>query len=122
MADGARAGPPGKLKRAAAALYTAPPDQKELALWGLKPSDFGGADEAIDVWPDNEAAVLFFADIGAGCWNVGTGGPLGIRPEAMREIRFARGITGPQWREMFDDIRLMEGEALATLKRQSKDK
>jgi hypothetical protein len=58
--------------------------------------------------------------VGAGCWNVGPGGPLGIRPEAYREIRLALGITASQWREMFADIGVMEEEARKTMREQAK--
>jgi hypothetical protein len=87
----------------------------------LTPEDFGADHDLIEVWPENEQAVVFFAAIGAGAWNVGPGGPIGIRPEAMREIRLALGINAAQWRGgLFLDVAVMEAEALKTMKEQAK--
>lgn len=91
-----------------------------MAIWGLTPDDFGGEHDVIEVWPENQQAVVFFAAVGAGAWNVGAGGPIGIRPEAYREIRLALGVTAVQWRVMFADIVEMEAEALKTMKEQAK--
>lgn len=99
-------------------LYTAPPDPAKLALWGLTPADFD--DAPMEVWPENWQAVQFFAAIGAGAWSIGPGGPVGIRPEAFREVRLGLGITAQQWRVMFGDIAAMEAEALRVMKEQTK--
>lgn len=85
-----------------------------MAWLGLTPEDFA-ADDLVEVWPENWAAVRFFDAIPPGAWNVGQGGPLGIRPEALRELRVSLGINGSQWRAMYDDVRLMENEALKTM-------
>jgi hypothetical protein len=112
-------GPPGKLKAAARALYSAPPQKDAQAAWGI-PAKYIGVSEAIEVWPDNWPAVTFFNALSGGAWNVGPGGPLGIRPEAYREIRLGLGVTGQQWRDLFPDVMVMEEEALKTMREQAK--
>ncbi len=99
-------------------LYTALPSASACAEWGLVPADFE-SDRRIELWPENERAFTFFASIGGGAWNIGPGGPVGIRPEAFREIRLALGVTGLEWREMFIDVMAMESEALATMREQT---
>jgi Phage related hypothetical protein (DUF1799) len=101
-------------------LYTAPPAPDNLAVWGLKPEDFDTPNDVLEIWPENWLAVDFFSAVGGGAWNVGPGGPLGIRPEAFREIRLALGITPSQWRTIWPDVVVMEAEALATMKGQVK--
>jgi len=46
------------------------------------------------------------------------GGPIGIRPEAYREIRLALGIKNSDWREMYSDIRVMESAALEEMRKE----
>jgi hypothetical protein len=89
-----------------------------MALWGVTPEDF--QDEAVEVWPDNWPAVDFFAAIGPGAWSLNSGGPVGIRPEAFREIRLALGITAAQWRDIYPDVRVLEDAAVETMRASSK--
>ena len=84
-----------------------------------------------DVWPDVWPAVQAFAQVPAAAWQVdpdytvtGTGdqrftvlgGPVGVRPEAWRELRLSLGITPAQWREMYADIRMLEAHAVETMR------
>ena len=119
MAYGTDSGPLGKLKRAAEELYSPPLNFQELAEWGLKAEDF--AEDHVYVWPDNWRAVEFFSSIGPGAWNVGMGGPIGIRPESFREVRLAVGIKADEWRDMYADIRAMENAALNRMRREIKN-
>lgn len=69
------------------------------------------------MWPENWAVVRFFESIPAGAWTFApNGAAIGIRPEAEREIRLARGISVAQWRAWFDDLRTMEDEAVQTIR------
>lgn len=79
-------------------------------------SDFED-DMRIDVWPENWTVVCFFADIPNGAWNVGTGGVVGLRPEALREVRESMGVTPEAWRAMYRDLMTMENEAIKTMNR-----
>lgn len=71
----------------------------------------------MEVWPDCWDAVSFFAAIGPGAWSLGPGGPVGIRPEAFREVRLALGITAAQWREIYPDVRVLEEAAVETMRK-----
>lgn len=72
------------------------------------------------MWPDNWPAVCFFEAVGPGAWSLGPGGPVGIRPEAFREIRLALGITAAQWRDIYPDVCVLEGAAVETMRASSK--
>lgn len=95
-------------------MYQPPPDAAQMAAFGITPEDM--ADEAVEVWPDCWAAVRFFDAIGPGAWSMGASGPVGIRPEAYREIRLALGITAAQWRELYPDVCTLESAALETMR------
>jgi len=95
-------------------MYSPPRDLAKLATWGLKPEDFADEDN-VEVWPENWATVKFFDAIPPGAWNVGPGGPIGVRPEAVREVRLALGIQRSQWQAMYDDLQAMESEAVKTM-------
>ena len=69
-----------------------------------------------EVWPDNLPAVNFFIALGAGSWSIGPGGPVGLRPEAFREVRLAQGIRACDWPDIFEDLRVLEDAALETMR------
>jgi hypothetical protein len=108
------AGTLGKLKSAGAALYKKPPSKKDRAMMkflGLTPDDYA-EQNCVEVWPDNWPAVMFFQALGNGAWNMGAGGPIGLRPEAFREIRLAQRIRAADWPALLADIRVLEDGAL----------
>lgn len=47
---------------------------------------------------------------------MGSAGPVGIRPEAFREVRLALGITAAQWRDIYPDVRVLEDAALEAMR------
>lgn len=96
-------------------LYEPPRDLAKLAAWGLTLDDFA-AEDLVEVWPENWPAVSFFSEVGPGAWTVGPSGPIGIRPEALREIRLSLGVSLADWRAMYPDVRVMENEALQTMR------
>ena len=98
-------------------------------MWGVSPDDF--AEEVTEVWPDCWPAVQFFAAVPPAAWlfkpdtsgkNAAGqlvtyfGGPVGIRPEAFREIRLALGTTVAQWRDIYPDVRVLEEAAVETMR------
>lgn len=85
-----------------------------MEAFGLRPEDYDGEKppDVIDVWPDNWESVLFFDALGGGSWNMGPQGPVGLRPEAFREVRLAMGIGRDRWPAVFDDVRVMQDAAL----------
>lgn len=48
------------------------------------------------------------------------GGPVGLRPEAMREVRLSLGISAAQWRDVYSDMRVLEAEAVKCLRTRAK--
>lgn len=86
-----------------------------MAVVGLLPSDF--PEEVVEVWPENWQAVQFFAEIPNGAWTIVAGvGAVGLRPEALREVRESLGLSLDEWRPLFRDIQTMEAEALKTMR------
>ncbi len=46
------------------------------------------------------------------------GGPVGVRPEAYREVRLSLGMAAAKWREIYPDVRVLEQAALETMRAQ----
>lgn len=82
-----------------------------MEFLGLTLADFE-AQNTVHVWPDNWRAVLFLKALGMGAWNMGPGGPVGIRPESFSEVRRAMRITDEEWPEIFAAVQAMEPAAL----------
>lgn len=89
-----------------------------MAAWGFTEADYSPEqrqalhDESVfEVWPDNWRVVEVFDFLGTQ-WNVGPGGPVGLRYESFREARLRFGIPAGEWRELVDDLRVMEDAAL----------
>jgi hypothetical protein len=83
-----------------------------MKFFGLSPDDYPEFTRNADVWPENWRAVLFFEALGFGNWNMGPNGPTGLRYEAFKEVRLAQGISGKDWPELFESIRILESAAL----------
>ncbi len=81
-----------------------------MAFFNLTEADYPEAD--IAVCSDNWPAVMFFAALGQGSWNMGSSGPTGLRFETFREVRLARGVRMAEWPDLFTQIRVMEQAAL----------
>ena len=64
----------------------------------------------MEVWPDNWQAVAVFEWLGSQ-WNVGPGGPVGLRYEAFREARMRFRVPAVDWPDLCDAIQIMEAEA-----------
>lgn len=69
----------GNWKEAAAYLYRKLPSAAELEATGFTRED----EEDIDLQPENEQSVMFFAGLGAGAWNHSMNGPCGLRYESL---------------------------------------
>lgn len=80
-------------------------------MWGLLPSD---VEEIVEVWPEHEAALGLFSRMGTQ-WNVGMGGPIGLRYEALYPL--IRRTCPGQFDETLDQIQVMEAEALAVMQK-----
>lgn len=77
----------------------------------------GGAEQGgIDVWPENEDAVRAFISMGTQ-WNVGMGGPVGLRYESLPVVLDLLGIEAGARRALFPALRVMEHAALEEFSR-----
>lgn len=63
------------------------------------------------LWPENVAPVAVFGR-SITQWNVGPGGAIGLRYEALELPRKAEGVSDADWPEVFSAVQIMEHEAL----------
>lgn len=106
---------------AAAAMYGGggDEDRKGLAMLGFAPEmqdEALAASTDVEIWPENWTAVMVFADMQTQ-WNVGMGGPIGLRYEAMPMAFQANGVGADRHAEVFAQVRVMERAALRSMKR-----
>ncbi|QTH12467.1 DUF1799 domain-containing protein [Pseudomonas corrugata] len=82
-----------------------------MALFGFSPEDY---DETIEVWPDNWPSFLVMDAMGTQ-WRTGvcgaTGLDYGVLPSVMRLV----GVPPKDRSGVFQDIRVMESEAIAVM-------
>lgn len=83
-----------------------------MEFFGLRPEDYPENMITVEVWPENWPAVVFFEALGFGSWNMGQGGPVGLRYEVFKEVRIALDISDKEWPELFRSIRILESAAL----------
>ena len=96
----------------ACALYATEDSEAELAAFGFLPEDY--ANERIEIWPENQQAINLFTSISTQ-WRVGAGGPTGLDYNVLF-MRMARmDLSDERHEQLFDDIRVIESEALAIL-------
>ena len=76
------------------------------------------AKDNVDVWPENWAACMLFDELGTQ-WRVGFGGPVGLDYNVLFSRLALLGLDAVQREAMFDDIRLMEREALDLMNRET---
>lgn len=82
-----------------------------MALFGFSPEDY---DETVEVWPDNWKSFLVMDSMGTQ-WRTGacgaTGLDYGVLPNVMRLV----GVSSKDRPSVFQDIRVMESEAIAVM-------
>jgi hypothetical protein len=98
-------------------MYRKPPsaqDLQALNFLGISDDDYGEDSwkRDVEVFPDNWRVIEFMDAIGGGAWNMGPGGPTGLKPESFREGRFTLAITRAEWPELLADLRVFESAAL----------
>lgn len=93
-------------------LYGKPPDPKELAAFGLKPSDVAGED--VVVWPENLQATKVFLAMKTQ-WRVGMGGYTGLDYSALSEIWRRLKVPPADRDAVFEDLRQIEQAALLAM-------
>lgn len=69
----------------------------------------------VEVWPENHAIFLLFRSL-ATQWNVGMGGPVGLRYEAVYPLIDRMGLSDDEWQETFYGLQEMEAAALDAMR------
>lgn len=86
-------------------------EDEALAAFGLKREGPLPEDAAFRVWPENWEAVRMFIVL-ATQWSVGMNGPTGLRYESLPMVLRMRQVPRAEWSGLFDQVRVMEAEAL----------
>lgn len=76
-----------------------------------------GSDE-FEIWPDNWQTVEVFISMGTQ-WRTGMVGPTGLDYGVLSDVMRLRGVPKAERAEVFDWIRMMEGEALDQMREKS---
>lgn len=93
-------------------MYAKPPDPKELAAFGLKPSDIDTED--VIVWPENHQVTKVFLAMKTQ-WRVGMAGYTGLDYSALPEVWRRLKVSPADRDAVFEDLRLIEQAALLTM-------
>jgi hypothetical protein len=108
--------PLGKLKACVAALYsgaTQAPRGNAFDISGLsKPRD-------VEVWPENWPSFNLFAKVGTQ-WRAGMAGATGLDYCALYPLLDKATKDDAEWWQLFDDIQVMEVEALSIMASKNK--
>lgn len=93
-------------------MYTSPPTEAEAALFGLTVEE--ASMQEVEVWPDNMRAVEVFACL---CtqWRVGPAGATGLDYAAIPAVLQMLDVSPSK--QLLADLRVMEDEALATMRK-----
>lgn len=65
----------------------------------------------VDIWPDNLISFQVFQRLGTS-WFIGPGGPVGLRYEVLPTVFDSLNLKKKDRREVFQDLQIMEQEAL----------
>lgn len=71
--------------------------------------------DEFEIWPDNWLAVEVFISMGTQ-WRTGMAGPTGLDYGVLRDVMTLRRVPKADQPELFDWLRLMEGEALSQMR------
>lgn len=94
------------------ALYEKPPDEKKLAAFGLRLSDY--PDKLFEVWEEHADAYISFVELSTQWQVAGMGGATGLNYASILPAldRMHRGKTEEERDAIFAGIRLIERGAL----------
>lgn len=98
-------------------MYSKAATETEAAAYGLTLQE-ASESQIVFVWPDNLLAVNTFVAMSTQ-WRVGAVGATGLDYNALPIVMRMIGVPAQERANVFDDIRIMEDEAL-TLMRESK--
>ena len=73
-----------------------------------------GAEQIIEVWPENWQAFALFFRLKTQ-WQAGFNGPVGLRYEALYPLLDREAESAEEWDSLFDDVREIEAGALQAI-------
>lgn len=91
-----------------------------MAALGFDPEDFDESDFSIGVWECNAEAFYVFESM-ATQWRIGMAGATGLDYAAMPVVMDMVGVARKRRPEVFESVRIMETEALATMAENRED-
>jgi hypothetical protein len=92
------------------------PSAEEAALFGLTVEEASGP--PVEVWPDNFLPVNVFMSMTTQ-WRIGMNGVTGLDYSALEPVMRMMGVSRKKWPEVFQDIGIMEGAAMETIRKES---
>lgn len=92
-------------------LYEPAATAEELAVFGFSPEDY---DETFEIWPDGWLSFLVM-DAMSTQWRTGAGGATGLDYGVLHGVMRLVGVPAKDRQTVFQDIRVMESEALAVM-------
>ena len=107
----------GKLKEAARALYSQA--SPAPVIHGFNFFESCAQENPILIWDENAAAFEIFYRMRTQ-WNVGVNGATGLRYEALYPLLERFSGEEYSWDELFDDVQVMEAEALNVMSEREK--
>nr|WP_093100398.1 DUF1799 domain-containing protein [Pseudomonas sp. Z003-0.4C(8344-21)] len=82
-----------------------------MAMFGFSPDDY---DETFEVWPDNWKSFLVMDSMWTQ-WRTGACGATGLDYGVLPDVMKLVGIPAKERSRVFQDIRVMEAEAIAVM-------
>lgn len=74
------------------------------------------SDVDVELWPENARAFAVFSRA-ATQWRVSMSGPVGLDYRAIYPLIDRAATDAQDWEELFDDVRVMEREAIDEMRR-----
>jgi len=68
----------------------------------------------VEIWPENEKAISLFSSVSTQ-WRIGMGGPTGLDYNVLFHLLDRMRLTDTEYDQLFDDVRIIESEALTIL-------
>lgn len=97
-------------------MYAADDSAAELAIFGLSAADF--EPDIVHVWPENLRALNLFTSL-ATQWRTGMSGPTGLDYNVLFHRMDRLALPAEEYEQLFDDIRVIESEALTIIHKKS---
>lgn len=97
-------------------MYEAPPDEAELAAFGLTPSDMA---TTVEIWPENVAAYGLFAWAGTQ-WRTGASGATGLDYGPLLHKMDRMRLKQHAYEELENQVQIMEAAALGEMNKPKK--